>query len=131
MTVGRIAAVTVVVGVLAMAGALVAGFAWVTQDVDPQIDCRTAQVDGAAFRSGTPGTRASIIGDISACRLLDGRSRAEVEAQLGPPDVTNPRGLPEYRALDRGSLLARLEVEYAGDRVRRASIPSGAERIDP
>lgn len=59
-------------------------------------DCSTVPpLSAAAWQAKAPLDRYDLAGDLTACKRLDGKSRAEIEAALGPAGAgTAPDGSP-------------------------------------
>jgi hypothetical protein len=98
--------------------------------------CSRAKVTPALFSHlshGFPTRRQMLADDLIRCKLLKGKSRAQVEATIGPAEEPTTEGrrtyLDYYLGLERDSVFQidgeNLSVEIEGDRVRSVEIYQG------
>src|SRR5262245_33173656 len=73
-----------VVGALAMAVAVLAGLGWYFTPRDPFFHSRAFSSE--KWLKGNSRVRGQMARDLRASNLLDGKTRSQVEALLGPPD---------------------------------------------
>jgi len=116
VAIGVAGMVFVTIAFFVVAGSLIGG--------SDDVECATFRVEPGEWQRADFARRSDITRGIGQCELLDGRSKADVERLLGPPDrrAADASGTEAYTyemPYDDGSDKQFYRVYFEGGRVSR------------